>query len=311
MKFQHKSVLLKEAVEALSIYPDGIYIDGTAGGGGHSQAILSLLESGKLISIDQDPDAIAVLQKRFAGNPNAIVYQGNFSAMDHVAETLGFTAVDGILLDIGVSSYQFDNGERGFSYHQDAPLDMRMSQSGASARELVNQLSWQELARIISQYGEDRNAKRIAQGITRAREKGQIETTGQLAEIIKESVPAAVRREPGHPARKTFQALRIAVNKELDCLEQGLDAAFALLKTQGRLAVITFHSLEDRLVKQKMAQWCQGCTCPPDFPVCVCGKKPRAELLYKKGLAPSEEEVKENPRSRSARLRVCTKLSDE
>lgn len=311
LEFQHKSVLLQEAVEALSISPEGIYIDGTAGGGGHSQAILRLLGNGKLISIDQDPDAVAVLQKRFAANPNAIIYQGNFSAMDRIAEKLGFKAVDGVLLDIGVSSYQFDNGERGFSYHQDAPLDMRMSQSGTSARDLVNQLSWQELARIISQYGEDRNAKRIAQGITRAREKGQIETTGQLAEIIKESVPAAVRREQGHPARKTFQALRIAVNGELDCLEQGLDAAFALLKTQGRLAVITFHSLEDRLVKQKMAQWCRGCTCPPDFPVCICGKKPRAELLYKKGLAPSAEEVRENPRSRSARLRVCTKLSDE
>lgn len=310
VEFQHKSVLLKEAVQALSICPGGVYIDGTAGGGGHSQEILGRLRAGKLVSIDQDPDAVAVLRKRFAGNPNSIVYQGNFSAMDRIAQELGIPAVDGVLLDIGVSSYQFDNGERGFSYRQDAPLDMRMSRTGVSARDLVNQLSWQELARIISQYGEDRSAKRIAQGITRAREKGPIETTAQLAEIIEGAVPAAVRRGQGHPARKTFQALRIAVNRELDCLEQGLDAAFSLLKPGGRLAVITFHSLEDRLVKQKMAQWCQGCTCPPDFPVCVCGKKPRAELVYKKGIAPSEGEVKENPRSRSARLRVCTKLID-
>lgn len=295
----------------MAIRPDGTYIDGTAGGGGHSQEILNQLTTGKLISIDQDPDAIAVLQKRFCGNKCSIVYKGNFSMMDQIVKSLGVQNVDGILLDIGVSSYQFDNAERGFSYHHDAPLDMRMSKTGTSARDLVNKLTWQELAKLISQYGEDRNAKRIALGIVQAREKETIETTGQLAEIIKQSVPAAVRREQGHPARKTFQALRIAVNGELDCLAQGLEAAFSILKPQGRLAVITFHSLEDRMVKQKMAEWCQGCICPPDFPVCVCGRKPKAELLYKKGIAPSEVEIRDNPRSRSARLRVCTKLVAE
>ena len=229
--------------------------------------------------------------------------------MDNV-EVVGFDGLlaDGILMDIGVSSYQLDTPERGFSYHYDAPLDMRMSQDGRSAKDLVNQLTWQELAQIISRYGEDKNARSIAKGIVKAREKQPIETTLQLAEIVKSSVPAAVRREPGHPARKTFQALRIEVNGELDRLSEGLDAAFSILKPGGRLAVITFHSLEDRIVKQRMAAWCTGCTCPPDFPVCVCGKKPKAELVYKKGLAPSGQELEENPRSRSARLRVCVKL---
>ncbi|MFR8531624.1 MAG: 16S rRNA (cytosine(1402)-N(4))-methyltransferase RsmH, partial [Anaeromassilibacillus sp.] len=236
------------------------------------------------------------------------VVRANFSDMDRVARERGLVPVDGVLLDIGVSSYQLDTPERGFSYHSDAPLDMRMSKQGPSAKDLVNTLSWQELAEIISRYGEDRNAKSIAKGIVRAREDGPIETTGQLAEIIKASVPAAVRREQGHPARKTFQALRIEVNGELDALSDGLDAAFSILKPGGRLAVITFHSLEDRMVKQRMASWCQGCTCPPDFPVCVCGKKPKAKLLYKKGLAPTEAELEQNPRSRSARLRVCIKL---
>jgi 16S rRNA (cytosine1402-N4)-methyltransferase len=212
------------------------------------------------------------------------------------------------LLDIGVSSFQFDNPERGFSYHFEAPLDMRMSKEGVSARDLVNSLSEKEIADILRNYGEESNARRIAAGIVRARKQAPIETTLQLAEIVKDSVPAAVRRKPGHPARKTFQALRIAVNGELDRLSEGLDAAFSILKSGGRLAVITFHSLEDRIVKKRMAQWCTGCTCPPDFPVCVCGKKPRAELIYKKGLAPTEKELEDNPRSRSARLRVCRKL---
>ena len=212
------------------------------------------------------------------------------------------------LLDIGVSSYQLDTAERGFSYHADAPLDMRMSQSGTSAADLVNTLSWQELAEIISRYGEDKSAVRIAKGIVKAREEKPIETTLELAEIIRESVPAAVRRAEGHPARRTFQALRIAVNGELDALKKGLAAAFGLLKSGGRLSVITFHSLEDRIVKQQMNKWCEGCTCPKDFPVCVCGNKPKGKLIYKKGLAPSEEELRENPRARSARLRVIEKL---
>ena len=266
------------------------------------------LEDGTLLSIDQDPDAVAVVKERLKGMACSTVIRANFSDMDRVARERGLVPVDGVLLDIGVSSYQLDTPERGFSYHSDAPLDMRMSKQGPSAKDLVNTLSWQELAEIISRYGEDRNAKSIAKGIVRAREDGPIETTGQLAEIIKASVPAAVRREQGHPARKTFQALRIEVNGELDALSDGLDAAFSILKPGGRLAVITFHSLEDRMVKQRMASWCQGCTCPPDFPVCVCGKKPKAKLLYKKGLAPTEAELEQNPRSRSARLRVCIKL---
>lgn len=308
MEFQHKPVLFDEAIASLAIRPDGAYIDGTAGGGGHSKAIADRLTTGKLLSIDQDPDAIAAVGERLKGMGCSVVARANFCEMGRVATELGLAPVDGVLLDIGVSSYQLDTPERGFSYHADAPLDMRMSKQGPSARELVNTLSWQELAEIISRYGEDRSAKRIAQGIVRAREAGPIETTLQLAEIIKASVPAAVRREQGHPARRTFQALRIEVNGELDALSDGLDAAFSILKPGGRLAVITFHSLEDRMVKQRMASWCQGCTCPPDFPVCVCGKKPRAELLYKKGLSPTEEELEQNPRSRSARLRVCIKL---
>ena len=228
--------------------------------------------------------------------------------MDKIALEHGIVNVDGVLLDIGVSSYQLDTAERGFSYHADAPLDMRMSQSGTSAADLVNTLSWQELAEIISRYGEDKSAVRIAKGIVKAREEKPIETTLELAEIIRESVPAAVRRAEGHPARRTFQALRIAVNGELDALKKGLAAAFGLLKSGGRLSVITFHSLEDRIVKQQMNKWCEGCTCPKDFPVCVCGNKPKGKLIYKKGLAPSEEELRENPRARSARLRVIEKL---
>ncbi|NLJ30025.1 MAG: 16S rRNA (cytosine(1402)-N(4))-methyltransferase RsmH [Clostridiales bacterium] len=308
MEFSHKPVLFDEAINSLDIRTDGVYIDGTAGGGGHSRAILEKLTDGKLLSIDQDPDAIRVVTERLKDYPCSVIRQANFSEMAEVAAKLDLVPVDGVLLDIGVSSYQLDNPERGFSYHHDAPLDMRMSRTGVSAKDLVNQLSWQELARIISRYGEDKNARSIARGIVKARETAPIETTLQLAEIVKSSVPAAVRREPGHPARKTFQALRIEVNGELDRLSQGLEAAFSILKPGGRLAVITFHSLEDRIVKQKMAQWCTGCTCPPDFPVCVCGKKPRARLLYKRGLSPTEEELEQNPRSRSARLRVCVKL---
>ena len=282
MEFNHKPVLFDETIRSLAVRPDGLYIDGTAGGGGHSSAILEGLTTGRLLSIDQDPDAVETVTRRFAGNPRSVVRRANFSEMVSVAGEEGFSAVDGILLDIGVSSYQLDTPERGFSYHHDAALDMRMSREGVSAKELVNTLTWQQLAEIISRYGEDRNARSIARGIAAAREKAPIETTLQLAEIIKASVPAAVRREQGHPARRTFQALRIAVNGELDHLSAGLDAAFSLLKTGGRLAVITFHSLEDRIVKQRMASWCRGCTCPPDFPVCVCGRKPRAELLYKR-----------------------------
>lgn len=307
MEFKHIPVLFQETIEALGIQPQGTYIDGTMGGGGHSQAILERLTTGRLLAIDRDPDAIAHTGTRLASYPGFTAVQGNFSDMARLAQENGIEAADGILLDIGVSSHQLDTGERGFSYHLDAPLDMRMSQSGLSARDLVNTLSEKELTKLIFQYGEDKSAPRIARGICKQRQEAPIETTWELAEIIKASVPAAVRREQGHPARKTFQALRIAVNRELEVLEEGLEAGFALLKPGGRLAVITFHSLEDRIVKQQMNAWCQGCTCPKDFPVCVCGKKPKGSLLYKRGLTASPQELEENPRARSARLRVIEK----
>lgn len=311
MEYEHKPVLFRETIEALSISPDGDYIDGTMGGGGHSQAILERLTTGRLLSIDQDPDAIKAAGERLKRFPNSIIVQGNFSRMDKLALEQGIGSVNGILLDVGVSSYQLDTPERGFSYHSNAPLDMRMSQEGTSARDLVNTLSQKELADILFRYGEEKQGNRIAAGIVSAREKAPIETTVQLAEIVKESVPAAVRRGEGHPARKTFQALRIAVNGELDRLQEGLEAGFSMLKPKGRFAVITFHSLEDRIVKRQMNEWCQGCICPKDFPVCVCGRKPKGKLIYKKGLAPSEEEVRENPRARSARLRVFEKGETE
>lgn len=307
MDFSHVPVLLRETIEALNIKSDGIYVDGTVGGGGHSQEILNRLGKGTLIAIDQDPDAIKTVTKRFAGHANVMVVRANFSSMDEVVHSLGFDCVDGILLDIGVSSRQLDTPERGFSFHNDAPLDMRMSQEGTSAYDLVNTLPYGELARIIRMYGEEKFASSIAGAIVRQRENKPIETTLELAEIVKSGVPAAKRRD-GHPARKTFQALRIAVNGELERLSQGLEAAFSLLAPGGRLAVITFHSLEDRIVKQYFAQLCTGCTCPKDFPVCVCGKKPQAKLWNKKPVEASEEELRSNARSRSAKLRVLEKI---
>lgn len=307
MEFMHKPVLFEETIAALQIKPDGVYIDGTMGGAGHSQAIVRQLTTGTLLSIDRDPDALAAGRKRLQSYPASQIAEGNFSDMQALAAAHGITVADGVLLDIGVSSYQLDTPERGFSYHHDAPLDMRMSRQGASAADLVAALGQRELADILFRYGEEKNANRIAAAIVKAREDKPIETTLQLAEIIKEAVPARVRRE-SHPARKTFQALRIVVNGELDALQQGLEAAFGLLKPGGRLAVITFHSLEDRIVKRQMNAWCEGCTCPKDFPVCVCGKVPLGQLIYKKGLPPSEEELAENPRARSARLRVIEKI---
>lgn len=307
MEFHHIPVLFQETISSLAIDPAGIYIDGTMGGGGHSEAILQKLTTGKLLSIDQDPDAIKAAGQRLAKYPQSLIAKGNFAQMRELAMERGITAVNGVLMDIGVSSYQLDTPERGFSYHADAPLDMRMSQQGTSARDLVNTLSQKELAAIIFRYGEDRNANRIAAGICRQREKAPIETTLQLADIVRDSVPAAARRD-GHPARKTFQALRIAVNGELDRLQEGLEAGFSMLVPGGRLAVITFHSLEDRIVKQQMNRWCEGCICPKDFPVCVCGRTPQGKLIYKRGLSPSEEELERNPRARSARLRVIEKL---
>ncbi len=311
MEFHHKPVLFKETLEGLQIRPDGVYIDGTAGGGGHSAAIAARLTTGRLIAIDQDPDAVATASERLKPFSCAKVVQANFSQVDEVARESGIQEADGILLDIGVSSHQLDIPERGFSYHHDAPLDMRMSQRGTTAADLVNQLSWQQLAEIFSRFGEEKYSKNIAQAIVRKREAAPVKTTGQLVEIIKEAVPAKVKRENGHPARRVFQALRIAVNGELDALSQGLEKAFELLAVGGRLAVITFHSLEDRMVKQAMAGWCQGCTCPPDFPVCVCGKQPRARLVTRKPVEASQKEREENPRSRSAKLRVCEKIKKE
>ncbi|WP_407385697.1 16S rRNA (cytosine(1402)-N(4))-methyltransferase RsmH [Ruminococcus sp.] len=307
MEFRHVSVLLNEAVEGLNIRPEGTYVDGTAGGGGHSAEILSRLTTGRLYSIDQDPDAIAAVTERFRGDTRAHIVQGNFSDMRELLRAEGVEAADGVLLDIGVSSHQLDDGARGFSYHEDAPLDMRMSQSGMTAAELVNTADVGELSRILSLYGEEKHAYSIAKGIARSRENQPIRTTLELAEIVKENVPQKVRRD-GHPARKTFQALRIAVNRELDVLESGLQGAFELLQPGGRLCVITFHSLEDRIVKQFMRDKAQGCTCPKDFPVCVCGKKPQVRLITRKPILPSEEELAANPRARSAKLRVCEKL---
>lgn len=307
MEFNHISVLLNECIEGLNINPNGIYVDGTAGGGGHSAEILKKLDCGKLISIDRDPDAITTISERFKNEPNSIIINGCFGDMKKLLNDRGVYQVDGVLLDIGVSSHQLDTDERGFSFHKDAPLDMRMSQSGTSAEDLVNDLSYEELRDIIYRYGEDKFAPSIAKGIVKAREEERITTTLQLAEIIKNSVPQKVRRE-GHPARKTFQALRIEVNGELTQLENGLDEAFEMLSPKGRLAVISFHSLEDRIVKQKMASWCKGCTCPKDFPVCVCGNVPKAKLVNRKPIEATQKELDKNPRSRSAKLRICEKI---
>ncbi len=307
MEFKHVTVLLKEAVDGLDIKPDGVYVDGTAGGGGHSAEILSRLENGTLYSIDQDPDAIVTVTERFKDDSRSHIVKGNFGEMKALMNGLGVDKVDGVLLDIGVSSHQLDERSRGFSYHEDAPLDMRMSQSGETAADLVNTLEVGELSRILSLYGEEKYAYSIAKGIVRYRESKPIETTLELAEIVKENVPQKVRRD-GHPARKTFQAIRIAVNHELDVLESGLQDAFDLLNKGGRLSVITFHSLEDRIVKQFMRDKAQGCTCPKDFPVCVCGKKPQVRIVTRKPILPSDEELEQNPRARSAKLRVCEKL---
>ena len=308
-KFKHKSVLLDESIDALNIKPDGVYVDGTAGGGGHSFEIASLLDSGSLIAIDRDPDAIKAAGERLAlFKKNVTLVQSNFSRLSLILSELEIPGANGILLDLGVSSYQFDAPERGFSYNYDAPLDMRMSKSGVSARDIVNTASFEELARILREFGEEKFASRIASAIVSQREKKPVETTFELCEIIKSAIPAAARRSGPHPARRTFQALRIAVNGELDELSALLDDALSLLLPGGRLAVITFQSLEDRMVKQRFLSWAQGCICPPDLPVCVCGHKPQVNIIRKKGVEPSQNEVDENPRSRSARLRFCEKI---
>ncbi len=307
MNFKHKPVLLEETIDLLDIKSDGVYVDGTAGGGGHSERILKYINKGKLISIDQDPDAIFILKERFYYNNFSIIIQENFSNVISVLRNLDINFVDGVLLDIGVSSYQLDTASRGFSFHQDAFLDMRMSKSGVSAYDIINNYKYEDLVFIIRKYGEEKFSKSIVKSIIKYREKKKIETTLELAEIIKNSVPASIRRV-GHPARKTFQAIRIVVNKELEVLEKGLQEAFSCLKPGGRLVVITFHSLEDRIVKKTMLSWCTGCVCPVDFPVCICENKPKARLINKKPIIASENELKNNQRSRSAKLRGCIKL---
>lgn len=304
MVFSHVPVMLNECIDGLAIRSDGIYVDGTAGGAGHSSAIASRLgENGRLISIDRDPDAVAVATERLSPYSMAQVVKNNYSNMREVLDSLGIDKVDGVLLDLGVSSYQLDEGSRGFSYHADAPLDMRMEKEGISASDIVNTYSQQELAKIIFEYGEEKFSRRIAENIVKARAVSPVETTLQLADIIRQSVPQKARREK-NPCKKTFQAIRIAVNGELEHLSKGLDEAFYSLKTGGRLAVITFHSLEDRLVKQRFAGWCKGCICPPDFPQCVCGHKPKGVLVNRKPIEADEKELEENKRSRSARLRI-------
>ncbi|MCQ2477905.1 MAG: 16S rRNA (cytosine(1402)-N(4))-methyltransferase RsmH [Clostridia bacterium] len=306
MEFKHISVLLDETVNSLNINPDGIYVDGTAGGAGHSSEIAEKLKGGHLYALDRDPDAVEVATKRLKDLP-ATVIKSNFCDMDKALEAYNVTKVDGIMLDLGVSSYQLDTAERGFSYHSEAPLDMRMSKEGVTAADLVNTLSVSELTKIMRDYGEEKFAYKIAQNIEKRRKISPILTTTDLSDIVANSYPAAARRE-GHPARKVFQAIRIAVNGELDILASALDTAFNMLNKGGRLSVITFHSLEDRIVKNKFKEYCTGCICPPDIPICVCGRKPQGELAFKKPITASEEELKVNQRSRSAKLRTVIKL---
>lgn len=304
----HRPVLLEETLAALAVRPEGIYVDGTAGGGGHSFAIASRLTTGRLIALDQDPDAVRQASNRLAGLPATVVHS-NFRYMDRALRELGIEKVNGILLDIGVSSHQLDEPSRGFSYHADAPLDMRMSQAGTTAADLLRDLSEQELADIFFRFGEEKFSRSIARAVVRRRETAPLKTTAELAELVKAAVPAAARRE-GHPARRVFQALRIAVNAELDCLSEVLDVAFSQLAVGGRLAVITFHSLEDRMVKQRFADFCKGCVCPPSFPVCVCGREPAGQLVLRHPAEASEKELAENPRSRSAKLRCIEKIKE-
>lgn len=304
MDFVHIPVLLHEVLEGLAIRPDGIYVDGTVGGAGHSTEIAKRLTAGgKLIGFDRDPDAVEVATQRLAPYPATVVHH-NYDEMAEVLTEMGEVPVDGVLLDLGVSSHQLDEESRGFSYHHDAPLDMRMSQTGMTAEDLVNTASEEELSRILYTYGEESFARSIARNIVRARAEQPIHTTLELAELIKSGVPQKVRRMK-NPCKKSFQAIRIAVNGEFEHLENGLKAAFSVLKPGGRLAVITFHSLEDRIVKETFRTLSTGCTCPPNFPVCVCGNKPKITLLSKKPIIPSDAELSENPRSHSAKLRVA------
>ncbi len=303
MEFVHKSVLFDEAIKALDLNENKIIVDGTAGGGGHSGEIAKTAK--RVISIDQDPDAIAVLNERLGDKENVTIVHDNYSNIKNIISNLDIDKIDGLLLDLGVSSFQLDTAERGFSFHKDAPLDMRMSKSGLSAYDVVNNYDERQLADIIYRYGEEKFSRRIAANIVKARAEKPIETTFELVDIIKSSMPQKAMRD-AHPARRTFQAIRIEVNAELDVLKSTLEDAFDILAPGGRIAIITFHSLEDRIVKEQFAKWCQGCTCPKEFPVCVCGKKPKGKTF--KSISPSKEELEENPRARSSRLRIFEKF---
>ena len=310
MEFLHIPVMLDQCIDGLNICPDGVYVDGTAGGAGHSFAIASRLNSqGRLISLDRDPDAVAAASERLSCFSNAQVIHSNYSQMREVLDDLDIDKVDGVLMDLGVSSFQLDEGSRGFSYHSDAPLDMRMSKEGVSAADIVNTFSEQQLAKILFEYGEEKFSRRIAANIVASRSEESIKTTLQLADIIRKSVPQKARRDK-NPCKKTFQAIRIAVNGELEHLSKGLDDAFYSLKIGGRLAVITFHSLEDRLVKQRLAGWCKGCICPPDFPQCVCGRRPQGKIINRKPIEADEKELERNNRSRSAKLRIIERSAE-
>lgn len=309
-EFSHYSVLLGECIDGLDIKPDGIYVDGTAGGGGHSFEIAKRLTTGRLIAIDQDKDAIAAAGKRLSEFSDRVtLVRNNFSNLAQVCAELGIEKIDGFLIDAGVSSFQLDCAERGFSYSADAPLDMRMdTRNSLTAREVVNEYTEQQLKKILFDYGEERFSPAIASAIVRERVKAPIETTAELSAIIKSAIPPFAREGGHHPAKRSFQAIRIEVNRELDVIEPAIRAAEKLMRVGGRIAVITFHSLEDRIVKQTFADLASGCTCPRSFPVCVCGKKPSVRLVNKKPILPSKVELDENPRSRSAKLRVAEKI---
>ena len=309
-EFYHVSVLLDECIQALNIKPDGIYVDGTLGGAGHSSQIAARLTTGRLIGIDRDPKALKAAGERLAPYADRVtLVHSNFSQLDEVLENLGIEGVDGILLDLGVSSPQLDEAERGFSYMADAPLDMRMnSEDSLTAHEVVNTWPREELRRILYEYGKERYAPQIAAAIERRRAEKPIETTLELVDVIRSAMPPAALREKQHPAKRSFQAIRIAVNDELGAVGRVLEVAVPKLNKKGRLAIITFHSLEDRLVKNGMAANAKGCTCPPNFPVCICGNKPKVKLISKKPIVSGSEELERNPRARSAKLRVCEKL---
>ena len=311
-EFTHRPVLLDECIEGLNIRPDGIYLDGTLGRAGHSREIAKRLTSGRLICVDRDDAALAAAQERLAPWMDKVtLVHSNFDRVDEILDELGISGADGMLFDLGVSSPQLDDGARGFSYMADAPLDMRMDrEEGLTAADVVNTWSQEELRRILFQYGEERYAPQIAAAIVRRREDKPIETTLELVDVIKSAMPARALKEKQHPAKRSFQAIRIAVNDELGSVERMMERAVPRLNKGGRLAVITFHSLEDRIVKTGLAGFAKGCTCPPDFPVCVCGKTPDVKLVNKKPILPSQQELEENPRSRSAKLRVAEKLKE-